>query len=95
MLAPHSCVPRWAPWCHSEGQGGREGWAGPSQVDTVVQAQPSCIKARAGAEQRGTHEFVRDGKALPGSPGTEAGRWIGKGGVNLKHLGLVGPLSRW
>jgi len=30
--------------------GGREGWAGPGQADAVVQAQPCCIKARAGAE---------------------------------------------
>lgn len=60
---------------------GRERWAGPSQGDRVVQAQLSCIKARAGAEQGGTRESVSDGKALPRSPGREAGGRIGKGGM--------------
>lgn len=54
-------------------------------VDTVVQAQPSCTKIRAGAEQEGTRECVRDGKALPCSSGREAGSaWCSKQGGMLE-----------
>lgn len=54
-------------------------------VDTVVQARPSCIKIRAGAEHEGTHECVRGGEALPCSSEREAeSGWYSKQGEMLE-----------
>lgn len=59
--------------------GWQEGLCRSQTVGTVVQARPSCSKIRAGAEQEGTCECVRDGKALPCSPGRVAGSgWCSK-----------------